>query len=416
MIKRKLTKKIINLSKKFPSVTITGPRQSGKTTLVKDIFKNYTYVSLEDPDEREFAISDPKGFLKRFSSGVILDEIQRVPVLLSYIQGIIDNEYIPGKFIITGSNQFYLMKNTTQTMAGRTAIVNLLPFSLIELLDKPAINIFDLTDIADIENIENIYGKHDKSGKSKRGKPPLRLEEYLFKGFYPPIYDKQLDPKDWLSAYYRTYVERDVREITNIIDIETFYRFIQLCAGRCGQILNLSSLASDAGISHTTAKNWISVLQASFIVHVMPPHFSNFSKRIIKSPKLYFLDTGLLCYLLRIRNAEDILFNSMKGQIFENFVFLEFYKFFANIGEIPPLYFWRDRTGHEIDFIIDTGKKLIPVEAKSGETIVNSFFDGLNYFKSLDKEENISKTGILINGGDAFYIRNGNLALPWYYI
>ena len=436
MIKRTLSEKIINLSKKFPSVTITGPRQSGKTTLVKDIFKNYTYVSLEDPDEREFAISDPKGFLKRFSSGVILDEIQRVPVLLSYIQGIIDKEYAPGRFIITGSNQFYLMKNITQTMAGRTAIVNLLPFSLTELLDKPAINIFDLADIkdltdityinylTDISGIENIddkcddkcNGKHDESAKSKRGKPPLRLEEYLFKGFYPPIYDKQLDPKDWLSAYYRTYVERDVREITNIIDIETFYRFIQLCAGRCGQILNLSSLASDAGISHTTAKNWISVLQASFIMHVMPPHFSNFSKRIIKSPKLYFLDTGLLCYLLRIRNAEDILFNSMKGQIFENFVFLEFYKFFANIGEIPPLYFWRDRTGHEINFIIDTGKKFIPVEAKSGETIVNSFFDGLNYFKSLDKDENISKTGILINGGDAFYIRNGNLALPWYYL
>ena len=410
MIKRKLSEKIINLSKKFPSVTITAPRQSGKTTLVKDIFKNYAYISLEDPDEREFAISDPKGFLKRFPSGVILDEIQRVPVLLSYIQGIIDKEYAPGRFIITGSNQFYLMKNITQTLAGRTAIVNLLPFSLTELLEQPAINIFDLTDIG---YIENIYGK---SGKSKYGKPPLRLEEYLFKGFYPPIYDKQLDPKDWLSAYYRTYVERDVREITNIADIETFYRFIQLCAGRCGQILNLSSLASDAGISHTTAKNWISVLQASFIVHVMPPHFSNFSKRIIKSPKLYFLDTGLLCYLLRIRNAEDVLFNSMKGQIFENFVFLEFYKFFANIGEIPPLYFWRDRTGHEIDFIIDTGKKLIPVEAKSGETIVNYFFDGLNYFKSLDKDENISKTGILINGGDAFYIRNGNLALPWYYI
>ncbi|MDA8158615.1 MAG: ATP-binding protein [Deltaproteobacteria bacterium] len=413
MIKRKLSEKIINLSKKFPSVTITGPRQSGKTTLVKDIFKNYAYISLEDPDEREFAISDPKGFLKRFSSEVILDEIQRTPVLLSYIQGIIDKEYVPGKFIITGSNQFYLMKNITQTLAGRTAIVNLLPFSLTELLEQPAINLFDLTDLTDIGYIEDIYGKSDKS---KYGKPPLRLEEYLFKGFYPPIHDKQLEPKDWLSAYYRTYVERDVREITNIGNIETFYRFIQLCAGRCGQILNLSSLASDAGISHTTAKNWISVLQASFILYVMPPHLSNFSKRIIKSPKLYFLDTGLLCYLLRIRKAEDILFNSMKGQIFENFVFLEFYKFFANIGEIPPLYFWRDRTGHEIDFIIDTGKKLIPVEAKSGETVANSFFDGLNYFKSLDKDANISKTGILINGGDVFYIRNGNLAMPWYYI
>jgi hypothetical protein len=442
MIKRELSEKIINLSKKFPSVTITGPRQSGKTTLVKDIFKDYdySYISLEDPDEREFAISDPKGFLKRFSSGVILDEIQRVPVLLSYIQGIIDNENISGKenisckFILTGSNQFYLMKNITQTLAGRTAIVNLLPFSLNEILGKKPINIFNLTDISDIteiEGVENISGKSDKSDKScksdksdkldksgisKYDKPPLKLEEYLFKGFYPPIYDKDLEPKDWLSAYYRTYVERDVREITNIIDIETFYRFIQLCAGRCGQILNLSSLASDAGISHTTAKNWISVLQASFIVHVMPPHFSNFSKRIIKSPKLYFLDTGLLCYLLRIRNAEDVLFNSMKGQIFENFVFLEFYKFFANMGEIPPLYFWRDRTGHEIDFIIDTGNKLIPVEAKSGETIVNSFFDGLNYFKSLDKNAGVSKTGILINGGDAFYIRSGNLSLPWYFI
>ena len=250
MIKRELSEKIINLSKKFPSVTITGPRQSGKTTLVKDIFKDYdySYISLEDPDEREFAIFDPKGFLKRFSSGVILDEIQRVPVLLSYIQGIIDNENISGKenipckFILTGSNQFYLMKNITQTLAGRTAIVNLLPFSLNELLGKQPINIFNLTDISDIteiEGVENISGKADKSGKSgksdisKYGKPPLKLEEYLFKGFYPPIYDKDLEPKDWLSAYYRTYVERDVREITNIIDIETFYRFIQFFAVVC---------------------------------------------------------------------------------------------------------------------------------------------------------------------------------------
>ncbi|MCL4428930.1 MAG: ATP-binding protein [Deltaproteobacteria bacterium] len=400
MIKRILSEKITALSKKFPVITITGPRQSGKTTLVKSVFKGYEYISLEDPDEREFAISDPRGFLRRLPESVILDEIQRTPTLFSYIQGIVDEKYVPGRFIFTGSNQFHLIKNITQTLAGRTAVVNLFPFSLTELLSKPAFNPISIEFLTE-------------TGKCV--KPPLNIEDYLFKGFYPPVYDKGYEPYDWFSGYYRTYVERDVREIANIANLEAFQKFIHLCAGRCGQILNLSSLASDAGISHTTARSWISVLEASFIVHILPPHHSNFSKRIIKSPKLYFLDTGLLCYLLRIKTPDEVLTHSMKGQIFENFVFLELFKSFANIGEISPLYFWRDKTGHEIDFIIDGGKKLIPIEAKSGETIAGSFYDGLKFFKNLGGKD-VSKTGVLIHGGNALYKRNEISTIPWHCI
>ena len=258
MIKRILSQKITSLSKKFPVITITGPRQSGKTTLVKYVFKDYSYISLEDPDEREFAASDPKGFLRRLPENVILDEIQRTPVLFSYIQGIVDEKYVPGRFIFTGSNQFHLMKNITQTLAGRTAVVNLFPFSLSELLSKPAFNPISIESLTETKSI----------------KPSLNIENYLFKGFYPPVYDKGYEPYDWFSGYYRTYVERDIREIANITNLEAFQKFIHLCAGRCGQILNLSSLASDAGISHTTARSWISVLEASFIknlARILPP-------------------------------------------------------------------------------------------------------------------------------------------------
>jgi predicted AAA+ superfamily ATPase len=395
MIARTLSKKLVVLARKFPVVSITGPRQSGKTTLTQMVFQNHDYVSLEDPDEREFALKDPKGFLKRFAKGLILDEIQRAPDLLSYIQGIVDRDDSPGKFILTGSQQFHLMNKVGQTLAGRTAIVTLLPFSLNELLGKPS---------EDPLNIATL--------PSKREKPPFNMEEMLYTGFYPRIHDKKLDAQDWLSAYYRTYVERDVRDIANIGNLETFQRFIRLCAGRTGQLLNHSSLAADCGVSHTTVRNWISILQASFIIHLLLPHHANFSKRLVKSPKLYFLDTGLLCYLLRIREAEDITMHAMKGAIFETFVVSELHKTFAHRGEVPPLYFWRDRTGHEVDIVIDTGKKLIPVEVKSGETVDSSLFDGLKYFTSFGSPA--SATGALICGGEASYQRENFVVRPWY--
>jgi len=395
MIKRTLSDKLLALARQFPVVSVTGPRQSGKTTLTRMVFRDYDYISLEDPDEREFAHGDPKGFLKRFTDGVILDEIQRAPALLSYIQGIVDSDRSPGRFVLTGSQQLRVMEKVSQTLAGRTAIVILLPFSLYELLGEPSSDPWKIDTLPD-----------------KRKKPPFTLEKILYQGLYPRIHDKKLDAQDWLSAYYRTYVERDVRDIANIGNLETFQRFVRLCAGRTGQLLNHSSLASDCGVSHTTARHWISILQAGFIIHLLSPHHANFSKRIIKSPKLYFLDTGLLCYLLRIREPDDILVHAMKGAIFETFVVSELYKAFAHRGEMPPLYFWRDRTGHEVDIVVDTGKKLVPVEIKSGETIVSSLLDGLRYFVSLGSPA--SKTGVLIHGGDALYRRENFVVRPWY--
>lgn len=395
MIKRTLSGKLSALARQFPVVSITGPRQSGKTTLSRMVFKNHDYVSLEDPDEREFALADPKGFLRRFNGGVILDEIQRSAELLSYIQGIVDSDGTPGRFILTGSRQFNLMEKVSQTLAGRTAVVNLLPFSLDELLGVSPSDPW----------------KMDRLPK-RRKKPPFNLEKILFQGFYPRIHDKGLDPQDWLSAYYRTYVERDVRDVANIGNLETFQRFVRLCAGRTGQLVNLSSLAADCGISHPTARSWLSILQTSFIVYLLPPHHANFSKRIIKSPKLYFLDTGLLCYLLRIREPEDIPAHAMKGAIFETLVLSELYKAFAHRGEVPPLYFWRDQTGHEVDVVLDTGKKLVPVEIKSGETVSSSFFDGLRYYTALGPPA--SPRGVLIHGGDVLYQRENFVVRPWY--
>jgi hypothetical protein len=321
MIERHLNEKLLKLSKTFPVVTITGPRQSGKTTLVRWTFHAHDYVSLEDPDEREFAISDPRGFLRRFRKGVILDEVQRTPDLLSHIQTTVDREGSAGRFILTGSNQFHLMNRISQSLAGRTGIVHLLPFSLKELNSIPSGDPYQL----------------DSECRKTGGK----LEDTLFRGFYPPIHDRNIPPNDWLSAYYKSYVERDVREVMNIGNLDAFQRFVRLCAGRAGQLLNLSSLASDAGISHTTARAWISVLQAGFIIYTLQPHHVNFSKRIIKTPKIYFYDTGLLCFLMRIRSPEDILAHPMRGQIFENFVITEILK--GDNGNTKGIYEQRGR-------------------------------------------------------------------------
>lgn len=396
MLKRFLADKLSSLAEQFPVISITGPRQAGKTTLAKMFFTGHDYISLEDPDEREFAASDPRGFLRRFDGRkVILDEIQRVPELLSYIQGIVDHKFLPGRFILTGSQQFQFMKKITQTLAGRTAVVYLLPFSLSELTSTQPFDPYRITELP-----------------GNCTKPQPRLEEFIYSGMYPRIHDKGLEAQDWLQSYFTTYVERDVREIVNVGDLATFQRFVRLCAARSGQLLNFSSLALDTGISHTTARNWMSVLQASFIVHLLPPHHSNFSKRLIKSPKLYFLDTGLLCYLLRIKVPEDITLHSMKGAIFETFIVSELYKAFTNRGEMPPLYFWRDMTGHEVDIVIDSGKELIPVEIKSGETINDSFFDGLRYFMSLGAPA--ASAGAVIHGGEAMYKRDRFAVRPWY--
>lgn len=397
MFQRTLSQKLSLLALQFPVVTVTGPRQSGKTTLTRMVFTNHEYVSLEEPHEREFALSDPRGFLKRYKGCVILDEIQRVPALLSYIQGIVDVNDKPGRYILTGSQQLHLSAKVSQTLAGRTAIVHLLPFSLDELRGLPSRDPWKLNDFPE-----------------RRETPAFNFETMLYRGFYPRIHDKGLAPQDWLAGYYQTYVERDVREVSNIGNLEIFQRFVRLCAGRTGQLLNLSSLAADCGISHTTTRQWISILQAGFIIHLLPPHFTNFSKRVIKSPKLYFLDTGLLCYLLRIREPADLTDHALRGAVFETYVVSELIKAFAHRGETPPLYFWRDRTGHEVDILIDTGKKLIPIEIKSGATVNNSFFDGLRYYMALGSA--VAQPGVLIHGGDDLYERENFIVLPWFQV
>ncbi|MDI6808211.1 MAG: ATP-binding protein [Candidatus Eisenbacteria bacterium] len=395
MIRRTLARKLREASARFPVVSVTGPRQSGKTTLVRAEFKSHAYVSLELPDQRAFALEDPEGFLKRFDGPVILDEVQRAPELFSYIQVVVDERDAPGQFILTGSHNFLLLQSISQSLAGRCAVLNLLPFSLAELQGRPPIALTN-------------FGR----GVPKRTKIPSRsLVEYLFTGFYPRIHDKNLPPRDWLGSYYQTYLERDVRNVLKVGDLETFGRFIRLCAGRNGQLVNLTGLASDCGITHTTARRWISVLEASFIILLLRPHFKNFGKRLIKSPKLFFLDTGLLCFLLRIQSAEELHHHSARGAVFESFVLSELYKNFVHRGEQAALYFWRDAGGHKVDMLIDVGKDLIPVEVKSAQTVASDFFRSLKFWREISGS--VDNPAALVYGGEQAFKRSGVAVYPW---
>jgi hypothetical protein len=397
MIPRQLERKIRQSAEQYPVISLTGPRQSGKTTLIREMFPDMQYFSLEDPELRHLAGEDPRGFLAQFKEkGVILDEVQRTPDLFSYIQTRVDEVNRPGQFILSGSQNFLLMKNISQTLAGRCAIFHLLPFSVNELRQVPHPLVEDIGQkIPSIPEPENIS-----------------LFDLLFTGFYPRIHDKNLDAQEWLKNYTQTYLERDVRDLINIGDLESFMRFMGLCAGRVGQLLNLSSLAADCGITHTTARRWLSVLETSFIATLLRPHYQNFNKRLVKSPKLYFLDTGLLCYLLRIRSPEDLLLHASRGAIFENYVVAELLKRKLHAGQEPDLYFWRDSTGHEIDIIIDLGNRLIPIEVKSGHTIAKDFFDGLNYWKNLSN--NPSAPAALIYAGNRSLFQKNTAVYSWW--
>ncbi len=395
MLKRTLEKKLKEAAKQYPVVTLTGPRQSGKTTLAKMTFSDYDYISLEEPDHRAFALEDPRGFLSQFPDKVILDEIQRVPDLFSYIQTIVDTTDISGQFILTGSQNFLLLQKVSQSLAGRCAVLHLLPLSLSELRKRRPLSM-------------NSIGRQLPS---KNRYLDDELSSVLFKGFYPRIHNKSLDPVDWLGNYFQTYIERDVRDVLKVGDLETFSRFVRLCAGRNGQLLNLSSLANDCGITHTTSKRWISILEASFIVLLLRPHFKNFSKRLIKSPKLYFLDTGLLSYLLRIRSKEDLRIHALYGSIFESYIISELLKNFMNRGEEHAIYFWRDSTGNEIDVLIDEGDRLVPMEIKAGQTVNQDFFKGIRFWKKLATD--IEQRAALVYGGDKSYIRSDTYVYPW---
>ncbi|HWN45049.1 MAG TPA: ATP-binding protein [Thermoanaerobaculia bacterium] len=395
MIPRTLESTLKDVARQYPVVTLTGPRQSGKTTLVRETFPRHAYASLEEPDVREFALADPRGFLGQFAENVILDEVQRAPDLFSYIQSIVDRDDVPGRYILSGSQNFLLLRSIGQSLAGRSAILHLLPLSLAELEGRQPFPLEAL-------------GKEIPS-QSRESSPDYL--DTLFRGFYPRIHDKGLDPSTWHSGYYQTYIERDVREVLNVGDLEAFGRFVRLCAGRNGQLLNLSSLANDCGITHTTARRWISILEASFLVLLLRPYHANFGKRLIKSPKLYFIDTGLLCYLLRIQSPEDLRLHGSRGSIFESFVVADLLKNFLNRGREADLYFWRDSTGHEIDVVIDRGRERVAVEIKSAQTVAEDFFAGIDFWRKLVGDPEAPSA--LIYGGGRSFRRSGVAVQSW---
>lgn len=365
MIERELTDKLKKLAKQYPVITLTGPRQSGKSTLVQTVFPDLPYVLLEDPDIRVLAQTDPRGFLANYANGAIFDEVQRVPELFSYLQGIVDKQTANRPFILTGSQNFLLLDQISQSLAGRTAVLRLLPLSYPE---RKAGNVL-----------------------------PATVNELLFEGSYPRLVTKGLDPTDFYPSYIQTYLERDVRSLKNITDLSTFTRFLRLCAGRIGSALNLSSLASDVGVAVNTAKSWLSVLEASYVIYLLQPYHDNFSKRLIKSPKLYFYDTGLVCSLLGLRRADLVETFYMRGNLFENLVVSEVLKHYYNRGQQAPCYYWQDKTGREVDLLIDTDTGLLPLEVKAGMTLNQDYFDQLTYWSRLSG--NTPSNSYVVYGG-----------------
>jgi uncharacterized protein len=365
-IKRDIESILLKFAKQYPIVTITGPRQSGKTTLCRHAFPDKKYVSLENMDSREFAMTDPRGFLSKYSGGVIIDEVQRVPDLLSYIQGISDDHQIKGEFILTGSSQFELSRSISQSLAGRTALVKLFPFSFLE-----------------------IYNSVEYSTD--------KLNEIIFKGFYPRIHSDQLDPSDALSAYIETYVERDVRQIYEVKDLNLFRTFIKLVAARTGQLLNYSGIANDCGVSVPTVTNWISILEQSYIIFLLQPYHSNLKKRLTKSPKIYFYDVALCAYLNGATQKDHIGALPIRGSLFENFVIAEALKTNAHNNLKRQFYFYRDNNGKEVDLIMHKDLKILPYEIKSSQTYNTEFINNLKYFSELLK---LNEIGNVIYAGE----------------
>lgn len=353
MISRKIIGALKNLSAVFPVVTILGPRQSGKTTLAKEYFKNYSYVNLEEPQDRQLAMEDPYGLFKKYPTPIVIDEVQRVPEILSVIQVLADKEQKNGMFILTGSHRPKLHEKISQSLSGRTGILKLLPLSIEEL------------------SMNNII---------------LDRDEYILKGFMPAIYQKNIEPNLYYSNYYATYVERDVRQLVNISNQHSFEIFVKLLAGRVGQLVNLSSMSNEVGVSTSTLSSWLSILEASYIIYRLPCYFKNFGKRLIKSQKIYFTEIGLVAYLLGINDISQVSRDPLLGNLFENLVIVEVLKTCYNKGEIPNLYFFRDKNGFEIDLLVDSKRTLMPIEIKSASTYSHSFATSLNKFKDFSEE------------------------------
>ena len=380
MIDRDLAPRLVAAARSFPVLTITGPRQSGKSTICRQLFPRHPYVNLETPDVRRFALEDPRAFLSQYSGGAVLDEIQRAPELTSYLQPIIDADPAPGRWILTGSQHFALLESVSQSLAGRSAVFHLLPLTWQEVCR------FD--------------------------RQPASLDEALLGGGYPRIYDRQLDPAEWLSAYVATYVERDVRQVANVGDLVTFQRFVSLCAGRTAQLLNFSNLAADAGVAQPTAKAWLSILEASFIAFRLPAWSGNLRKRLVKMPKLHFYDSGLACWLLGIRDAAQLRSHPLRGAIFESWAVAEIAKHRANAGENAGLYFYRDRNGVEADLLVEGAGGLVVVEVKAGETVTT---DLLSPARRIAGVLGARVTGLprIVYGGDARQDRGDCRLLPW---
>ncbi|MCF7799889.1 ATP-binding protein [Candidatus Babeliales bacterium] len=369
MIKRDLTEHLIESAKQFAAVAVTGPRQSGKTTLVQEVFKKHNYVSLEDFDKRAQAIADPRLFLQNYSNefGIILDEIQHVPELLSYIQTIIDREKKKGYFIITGSQNLLINQSVSQTLAGRIALLTLFPLAINELNNSSLL-----------------------SGD---------LKDFVFKGCYPRIYDENVSPVKLHEYYIRGYVERDVRQIKNIFDLNLFQTFLKLCAGRIGQILNISALSNDCGIDQKTVNAWISLLEATHIIFLLNPYYKNFGKRLVKSPKIYFVDTGIACSLLNIKNTNELSSHYNWGGLVESFIISDLFKQYYNLNQKPSLYFWRDHQGNEIDVILEQALNLIPIEIKAGKTINMDVFKHFLYLKNIENFP-VNKKFVIYGGSE----------------
>jgi predicted AAA+ superfamily ATPase len=379
MIPRDAAQTLTRLAKGFPVIAITGPRQAGKTTLARNLFKDKPYISLENPDEREFALADPKRFLARFPQGAILDEVQRCPQLLSWLQGLVDERQRMGDFVLTGSAQFSLIESITQTLAGRVARVELLPLSASEL--------------------------------GHVNKLPDTLTQMLFQGGYPTLYDRPVSPQDWFSNYVATYVERDVRQLIAVRDLGQFQTFVKMCAARTGQLLNLTALGADCGISAVTAKQWLTVLETSYIVTLLRPHFRNYGKRLVKTPKLYFLDSGLAAWLMGIRDAKTLETHAARGALFETWVVSELYKQRLNAGLAPDLYFWRDNSGQEIDVLCETTQGLQAIEIKSGSTYASDWAQSLKKWRLLSEAESLNST--ILYGGTNNFDRDGINVWGW---
>ena len=379
MIPRLAATALLRLAQGFPIVAVTGPRQSGKTTLARATFSGKTYVSLENPEEREFAIQDPKRFLARFPDGAILDEVQRCPSLFSWLQGHVDERQRMGDFVLTGSHQFDLFSGTTQSLAGRVGRVELLPLSGAELVGV--------------------------------GQLPGALETMLWQGGYPSLYSRPVAPGDWFSNYVGTYLERDVRQLVAVRDLTLFQRFVRLCAARTGQLLNLAALGADCGISAVTAREWLSVLEASYLVLRLPPYFRNFGKRLIKSPTLYFLDTGLAAWLLGVREPSALLTHPARGALFETWVVAELAKQRFNQAQPLDLFFWRDSNGLEVDIVFDTPHGTQAVEIKSGTTFASDWPQALRKWSALENAP--APLPWVIFGGEGEHERQGCQVMGW---